>query len=47
MKSEKIFEVTLDNPVAMKAFGELMLMLGFEETSQNEYLEKPKKTKKK
>ena len=39
MKSEKTYEVKIDNPKAIKAFGELMLMLGFEEKAKNEYFE--------
>jgi hypothetical protein len=45
MKSKKIYEVNIDNPKAVKAFGELMLMLGFEEQSKNEFIEKSKERK--
>lgn len=47
MKSKKIYEVVIDDPKTLKAFGELMLMLGFEEKSKNEYIEKYKVTKSK
>jgi hypothetical protein len=43
MKSKKIFEVKIDNPKAIKAFGELMILLGFEEKTTNEYVEKKQK----
>ncbi len=49
MKSKKIYEVIIDNPKAVKAFGELMILLGFEEKSKNEFIENstsPKKSKK-
>ena len=45
MKSKKTYEVDIENPKAIKAFGELMLMLGFEEQSKNEYTEKLKEIK--
>ncbi|MEA5459697.1 hypothetical protein VB796_11630 [Arcicella sp. LKC2W] len=47
MKSKKIYEVVIDDPKTLKAFGELMLMLGFEEKSKNEYIEKSKVIKSK
>ena len=47
MKSKKTYEVIIDNPKAVKAFGELMILLGFEEKSQNEYIEKHKPVKEK
>ncbi|PWK20270.1 hypothetical protein LV89_03812 [Arcicella aurantiaca] len=39
MKSKKIYEVVIDNPKTVKAFGELMILLGFEEKSKNEFIE--------
>jgi hypothetical protein len=47
MKSKKIYEVIIDNPKAIKAFAELMILLGFEEKSQNEYIEKHKQVREK
>lgn len=47
MKSKKVYEVIIDSPKAIKAFGELMILLGFEEQSQNEYIEKHKQLRKK
>ena len=46
MKSKKIYEVVIDNPKAVKAFGELMVLLGFEEKTKNEFIEKGKVSKK-
>ena len=46
MKSKKIYEVVIDNPKALKAFGELMILLGFEEKTKNEFTEKGKNLKK-
>ena len=40
MKSKNTYEVKIDSPKAIKAFRELMLMLGFEEKAKNEYAEK-------
>ena len=45
MKSKKIYEVVIDNPKALKAFGELMVLLGFEEKTKNEFIEKRKVSK--
>jgi hypothetical protein len=47
MKSNKIYEVNIDDPKALKAFGELMIMLGFEEQIKNKYIEKNKHIKRK
>ncbi len=47
MKPKKIYEVIIDNPKAIKAFAELMILLGFEEKSQNEYIEKHKQVREK
>jgi hypothetical protein len=46
MKSKKIYEVVIDNPKAVKAFGELMVLLGFEEITKNEFVEKDNISKK-
>jgi hypothetical protein len=49
MKSKRIYEVEIENPKAVKAFGELMILLGFEEKSRNEFIENttsPQKGKK-
>lgn len=46
MKSKKIYEVVIDSPKAVKAFGELMVLLGFEEKTKNEFVEKDNISKK-
>ncbi len=46
MKSKKIYEVVIDNPKSLKAFGELMILLGFEEKTKNQFIEKSKISKK-